>query len=160
MLLSLKLAYAQSLETYENPLFGFKFQYPSEWIPILFEGNTGVSFDLHIVNPSKIAVNKVVVDLPENKTMKQYLREYTPQQTGLDMVTLKLNQTTLSGLPATTESWDVKWDWSKDYWGKALTTFGIKDNTVYQIHYETGPEVFYTYLPQVKNVISSFEITG
>lgn len=157
----LEIAHGQSVEIYENSTLGFKFQYPTEWKGILLNGSNGVSFDLRSLNPSGVAVNRLdvfVVDLLEDKSLYLYLREYLPGQTGVDYSTLKTNEIIISDFPATRATWDTQYD--RNHLGKALTVFAIKDRTVYQTHYETGPEVFFKYLPQVNNIINTFEITG
>ncbi len=47
VLSSLKLAYGEPLKTYENPLFGFKFQYPTEWTKLVGTGSGGLTFELY-----------------------------------------------------------------------------------------------------------------
>src|SRR6476619_6364569 len=96
--LSPHLAYAQSenstYKTYDNPLLGFKFQYPSEWSSVFDQGNGGgVWFVLHNLTgvPHSEASSMLGVfmsDLQDNKTLKQSLREWMTQKTGIKYDTL------------------------------------------------------------------------
>ena len=153
----------QMSKSYDNPLLGFKFQYPSEFGEPS-QGNGGVSFIFDKPDDGNFAFDKLsifIVDLKDNITLKQYIREYTSQQTSVDYSTLKINETELSGVPAITATYVRSPSVSKSpIWEKVQTTYAIKDNKVYQIYYGTGLEVFDKWLPQVNNVIKSFQITG
>jgi hypothetical protein len=151
----------QTSKSYDNPLLGFKFQYPTEFGEPS-QGNGGVSFIFDKPNDGNFAFDKLsvfIVDLNDNMTLKQYIREYTKVKAGVDYATLKINETKLSGLPAITATYDISPSMSKVF-EKVQTTFAIKDNTVYQIYYGTAPEIFDERLAQVNNVIKSFQITG
>ena len=73
----------QMSKSYDNPLLGFKFQYPSEFGEPS-QGNGGVSFIFDKPDDGNFAFDKLsifIVDLPkENITLKQYIREYTSQK--------------------------------------------------------------------------------
>lgn len=152
-----EVAYGQSLQTYDNSLTGFKFQYPSEWIPKILEGSNGLSFDL---NPesSTNRTDVFVVAFPIYGSFHDYFRQYISEQTGIDYSTLRTNEIVVSSFPATMAMWDTKDDTTT--LAKALSVFVIRDGTLYRIHYEIGPELFDKYLPQVNNIVKSFEITG
>jgi hypothetical protein len=156
--------YSQTDTVYTNPLLGFKFQYPSEWGDPS-QGNGGVSFIFDKPSDGNFAFDKLsifLVDLPtgENKTLKQYIREYTSQQTGVAYSTLKINETKLSGIPAITATYETSPSISRNpIWEKVQTTFAIKDHTVYQIYYGTDPEIFDRYIANVNKLTNSFEIT-
>jgi hypothetical protein len=164
LLSSLNDVYSQTDREYNNPLFGFKFQYPSEWGEPS-QGSGGVSFIFDKPGDGNFAFDKLsifIVELPaaENKTLKQYIREYTSHQTGVDYSTMKINETKLSGIPAITATYETSPSISRNpIWEKVQTSFAIKDHTVYQIYYGTGPEIFDRYIANVNKVTNSFEIT-
>ena len=149
--------------TYDNASLGLKFQYPTEFGEPS-QGNGGVSFIFDKPDDGNFAFDKLsvfIVDLKDNMTLKQYIREYTSQQASVDYSTLKINETKLSGLPAITATYERAPPVSKSpIWEKVQTTYTIKDNTVYQIYYGTAPEIFDERLPQVNDVVKSFQITG
>ena len=72
-------------------------------------------------------------------TLKQYIREYTSQQSSVDYSTLKINETELGGIPAITVlTYERSPPVSKSpIWEKVQTTYAIEGNTVYQIYYGT-----------------------
>jgi hypothetical protein len=155
--------YSQTDKLYTNPLFGFKFQYPSEWTEILSEGNRGVLFSLHELVYSTFEENRLsvfITELPENKTLKQYLMEYTSERPGINYESLKFNETKLSGLPAINATYDMTLNSANKevLVSKAFTVFTVKDKAVYQIYYETSPELFNKWTSQLNNIISSFRI--
>ncbi len=99
------------------------------------------------------------VDLSENVTLKQYLREYTSEPTlYVDFETLKFNETKLSGISAITATWNMSLTSSQGPFSKSLLIFAIKDNTVYIIQYKTGPEMFNKWIPDVNRIVNSFQI--
>lgn len=151
------IAYSQSLETYENSLFGFKFQHPSQWTPKIVEGSNGVSFDL---NPESCAnrTDVFVQAFPIYGSFHDYFRQYISEQTGIDYSILRTNEIVVSSFPATMAMWDTKDDTTT--LTKALSVFVIRDGTLYRIHYEISPELFDDYLPQVNDIIKSYQITG
>jgi hypothetical protein len=156
LVIGVEIASGQSLETYENSLSGFKFQYPSQWTPTMLEGSNGVSFDL---NPESSAnrTDVFVVALPIYGSFHNHFRQYISEQTEIDYSTLRTNEIIVSSFPATMAIWDTKDDTIT--LTKALSVFVVRDGTLYPIHYEIGPEVFHDYLP-VNNMIKSFQITG
>ena len=162
LLLDSNNVYSQTDKVYTNPLLGFKFQYPSEWTEILSEGNRGVIFSLHELVYSTFEENRLsvfITDLPENKTLKQYLMEYTSELPGINYESLKFNETKLSGLPAINATYDMTLSINKEVLvSKAFTVFTVKDNKVYQIYYETSPELFNKWTSQLNNIIGSFRI--
>jgi hypothetical protein len=157
----MSFAYAQSLEKYDDVLLGFKFQYPNEWKRLLeknYEDN-GVVFNLSpLIGNNNILNNNVYVwadDFPisNNKTQKQYVREYLLKVfPGIDRETMKLNETELSGIPAMNVTYS-------DIERNTMMYFVYKDNTAYVIKYEAQPTLFDKWLPQVNALIRSFQIT-
>ena len=160
------LTNSNQLATYEDPLLGFKFQYPTEWKQLLDKniGNTGVAFNLFkVLNDKDLRLAIFTDNLPENETLKQYLREYISNEGGccVDHQSLKINQTKFGGVPAMNTSWNEIGD-KGEVFGKNLLVFAIKDKIGYAIHYniyENSSELYDKYLPTVKNIIKSFQIT-
>jgi hypothetical protein len=149
--------------TYDDPLLGFRFQYPQNWKNIIDENiaGTGVAFSLfHLVEseyPHDISgLHLYIKNVPENKTLKQHMMELISKY--IDHQSLKYNEIKLSGIPAINASWTLS---DKNViLQKSLLNFAIKDNVAYIIDYDAGPEVFGKWLPQVNNIIKSFQITG
>ena len=158
---SFVFALNQSL-TYEDPSLGFKFQYPALWKQILekdMEG-TGVAFSPLPTSPTEHFADLLIytTDHQENITLKQYLREFILEQLCcVDNQSLKYNETKLSGIPSMNASWNLTKDNNQVY-GKALLNFAIKDGIAYVIHYDANLETFARWLPEVKNIINSFQI--
>ena len=165
--LSSPLAYSLPLETsnykiYNNPLLGFKFEYPSEWSSVLTQGNNGLWFTLHNLTGIPLSqassmLGVFMIDLQDNKTMKQFLREYISGKTGVRYDTVKLNETKLGGLPAITAMYEVSTPVNQSVISKALTTVAIKDQSGYVLDYQAGSEVFDVLLPKINKILESFE---
>ena len=151
------IAYSQSLETYENSLSGFKFQYPTEWKPVIVEGSNGVSFDLY-PESGENRTDVFVVAIPMHNSLHQYFREYMGEQSGIDYSTLRTNEFIVSNFPGIMATWNIVDDTGT--LAKALSVFAIRDRTLYRIHYEIPPEFYDKFFPQVQNLIKSFQITG
>lgn len=158
---SFVFALNQSL-TYEDPSLGFKFQYPAEWKQILekdMEG-TGVAFSPLPTSPTEQFADLLIytIDHQENITLKQYFEEFILEQLCcVDNQSLKYNETRLSGIPSINASWNLTKENNQVY-GKALLNFAIKDGIAYVIHYDANLETFARLLPEVENIINSFQI--
>ena len=156
---SFEVASGQSFETYENSISGFKFQYVSDWYPKMSERSDGVSFILNELKQSEDSVNNngvFVEAVPIYGSFHDYFRQYISEQRNIDYSTLRTNEIIVSGFPATMAMWDTKDDTTT--LTKALSVFVSRDGTLYRIHYEIGPEGFDDYLPQVNNIVKSFQI--
>lgn len=153
----------QSL-TYENALLGFEFQYPAQWKHILekdMEG-TGVHFSPLPLSPSEDFADLLIYtsDHHENKTLKQYLHEFILQQLCcIDNKSLKYNESKLSGIPSIDASWNLTKENNQVY-GKAFSSFTIKDGIAYVIHYDANLDTFDRWLPEIKKISNSFQIIG
>lgn len=158
---SFVFALNQSL-TYEDPSLGFKFQYPALWKQILekdMEG-AGVAFSPLPTSPTEHFADLLIytTDHQENITLKQYLREFILEQLCcVDNQSLKYNENKISGIPTINASWNLTKENNQVY-GKALLNFAIKDGIAYVIHYDANLETFARWLPEVKNIINSFQI--
>jgi PsbP-like protein len=156
------LTNSNQLATYEDPLLGFKFQYPPEWQQLLDKNieDTGVAFNIFkLVKGDEIPSLGIRTDnLPENQTLKQYLREFISKEfCCVDHQSLKTNEIKLGDIPAMNASWNLS-EGGKVF-GREMLVFGIKDNIAYLIHYKTSSDLFEKWLPQVKNIIKSLQIT-
>lgn len=177
----------QSL-TYEDKLLGFKFEYPAQWnqTPGKNTKDTGVAIDLNnftTAAPSGVSIyteklqeinerpqeNESTRDNnerpqenerpPEIKTLKQYLNNFIySENCCVDFRSIKFNESNLGGIPSMSASWNHV-DESKNIIGKNWLNFAIKDGIAYVIYYHTPTEEsFHKFLPQVKNIVSSFQV--
>ena len=128
---SLKSVYGQSLQTYDNPLLEFEFQYPSEWKRVMTEGLTGVGFSLYKLNNTEPNVYDtfgfMTIDIPETKTLKQYLRDLN-LILKINSSTLKLVESKLSGFSAMNATWIERNN-------KVEMIYTILDKTVYILQF-------------------------
>lgn len=151
LILSLNLTYGQPLETYENPTFAFKFQYPSEWKQVLNEGPIGISFSLYKLPNSEPNVSDslaiMVMEITEDKTLRQYLKQFD-SIFNVDFSSLKLNETELSGLPAMNATWYKNND-------RFQMIYAMKERTVYHSIYQAELTAYTKNLPQVNDIIKS-----
>lgn len=161
--LSCSFSFAQNhWLTYEDPSLGIRFQYPAVWKQILendMEG-TGVAFSPLPTYATEHFADLLIytTDHQENKTLKQYLREFILEQLCcIDNQSLKYNETKLSGIPSINASWNLTNE-NTEVYGKALLNFVIKDGIAYIIHYDANLVTFDRWLQEVKNIINSFQI--
>ena len=166
----------QSL-TYKDPSLGFKFEYPAQWNQTMGKNtkDTGVAFDLNnftSVGPSGVSVysdkfqenNERLLENEgpqENITLKQYMQDFIyAEYCCVDYKSIKFSESKLGGIPSMNASWNHV-DEGKNIIGKNWLNFAIKDGVAYVIYYHTPTEEsFDKFLPQVKSIISSFELSG
>ena len=173
----------QSL-TYKDPSLGFKFEYLAQWNQTMGKNakDTGVAFDLNNLTsggPSGVSVytdsfqeNKERLlenegpeeneERPqENITLKQYMQDFIyAEYCCVDYKSIKFNESKLGGIPSMNASWNHV-DEGKNLIGKNWLNFAIKDGIAYVIYYHTPTEEsFDKFLPQVKSIINSFELSG
>ena len=148
--------------TFEDPSLGFKFQYPAIWNQMLekdFEGK-GVHFSPLPTHPTENFADLLIYTSyhQENKTLDQYLHEFISEQPCcIDNQSLKYNKTKLSGIQSINASWYLTRE-NNEVYGKSLLNFAIRDGVVYVIHYDANLKAFIRWLPEIKKIISSFEI--
>ena len=145
--------YGQSLKSYEIPLLGIRFQYPSEW-KIGYERANGVGFYL-LDNQSKTEdiLTIRVEDSMGVKDMKQFLTNAIIQYSApKNFSSLKLTETNLSSLPAMNATFNFKDD------RHVQGVYTIKDDTSYGIVYAALPDTYSNHIAEVNNIIKSFEI--
>lgn len=158
-------SFAQNqLLIYEDPSLGFKFQYPVEWKQFLEKDRvgTGVAFSPLPTSPTEHFADLLIYksENQQNKTLKEYMHEFILEQLCcIDNQSLKYNDAQLSGVPSINASWDLTKK-NNDVYGKALLNFAIKDGIAYVIHYDANLETFARWLPEVKNIINSFQLIG
>ena len=87
----------QSLKTYQSPLFGYQFQYPTDF-PKIEESSNGAGF-LFNETEAALALNAITIvvnDLSEPTTLQKYLRKYLAGTSGVKYDTLVVNQTIIT----------------------------------------------------------------
>jgi eukaryotic-like serine/threonine-protein kinase len=144
-----------SFETYSNPTFGIRIQYPPDWgrLDLSFLGNDSLDIDFYPLEDvsQAIAVKVQAKTLPsQNVTIGDYTRmqiNYTEEQL------LESNSTTLAGLPAH----EIVFT---DLGLKTMQIWTIKDDKVYTITYVAEEEDFQGDLQIAERMIKSLEITG
>lgn len=151
----------QSL-VYQDASLGFKFQYPVEWKQFLEKDRvgSGVAFSPLPTRPSENFADLLIYtsENHQNKTLKEFMNEIIREQLCcIDNQSLKYNDTHLSGIPSINASWDLTKK-NNDVYGKALLNLAIKDGNAYVIHYDANLETFARWLPEVKNIINSFQL--
>jgi len=144
-----------SFETYSNPTFGIKIQYPPDWgrLDLSFLGNDSLDIDFYPLEDvsQAIAVKVQAKTLPsQNVTIDDYTGmqiNYTEEQL------LESNTTTLAGLPAH----EIVFT---DLGVKTMQIWTIKDDKVYTITYVAEEEDFQDDLQIAERMIKSLEIIG
>jgi serine/threonine-protein kinase len=140
--------------TYDNPSFGVRIQYPSDW------GRLDLSFlqdsadiDFYPLADTSLAKNvKIqVINLPSRNMT---LEEYTNSQINpLEEKLLKSNTTTLAGIPG----YEIVFTSVQGL--KTMQVWTIKDDKAYIITYVAKEEDYENDLQIAQKMIDSFEIT-
>lgn len=149
---------------YEDALLGIKFKYPAMWKQLLekdLEG-TGVHFSPLPTYPPEVFADLLIYTSyhQENKTLEQYLHEFiSGQLCCVENQSLKYNKANLSGIQSINASWNLTRE-NNEVYGKSLLNFAIKDGVAYVIHYDANLKTYLRWLPEVKEIINSFEIIG
>jgi serine/threonine-protein kinase len=140
--------------TYDNPTFGVRIQYPSDW------GRLDLSFlqdsadiDFYPLADTSLAKNvKIqVINLPSRNMT---LEEYTNSQINpLEEKLLKSNTTTLAGIPG----YEIVFTSVQGL--KTMQVWTIKDDKAYIITYVAKEEDYENDLQVAEKMIDSFEIT-
>jgi len=155
---------SSNFSTYENPIFGIKILYPSNWDKQenSSSSNNSTLYDIVTFSPplknSSSIIGKVAIKVDNISDIKPTtLANYT------DAIISDLKQdfrvtesnATLAGNPAykvvytgLEESVDLQ----------AMLVMAIKGDRVYLISYTAEPEKYSYYLPTVQKMIDSFEI--
>jgi len=141
-----------SFETYNNPIFGIRIQYPSDWgrLDLSFLENNSADIDFYPLDDiSGAEAVKIQVDtLPlQNMTLNDYTNI---QINSTDEQVLDSNTTVLANLPAH----EIVFT---NLGLKTMQIWTIKDDKVYTITAEE--EDFQNDLQVAKMMIESFEIT-
>src|SRR5215217_1383564 len=140
--------------TYDNPTFGVRIQYPSDW------GRLDLSFlqdsadiDFYPLADTSLAKNlKIQVkNLPfHNMTLEEYTNS---QINPLEEKLLKSNTTTLAGIPG----YEIVFTSVQGL--KTTQVWTIKDDKAYIITYVAKEEDYENDLQVAEKMIDSFEIT-
>lgn len=138
--------------TYENPEFGIRVQYPSDWgrLDLSFLG-TSADIDFYPLNDTSgaKAVRIQVEQLPsQNMTLDQYT---DTQINSTEGQILESNVTTLGNLPAH----EIVFT---DVGLKTLQVWTLKDDKVYAITYVAEEEDYENGLQIAQRIIESFGI--
>jgi len=144
----------QNFETYNNPTFGIRIQYPPDWgrLDLSFLQNDSADIDFYPLEDvsQAIAIKVQVKTLPlQNMTLDDYTKtqlNYTEEQL------LESNMTTLAGLPAH----EIVF---ANLGLKTMQIWTIKDDKVYTITYVAEEEDFQSDLQTTERMIKSFQIT-
>jgi hypothetical protein len=153
---------------YNNATYGIKFQFPNGWSKIeLLSGRiTNVEFTSPTGNLSGSVQlpAEVVISIEKGLGNVTTLRQYSEAADKLLHETLgNFNTTasrpaTLSGQPAIARVLDVRQPVSGIHINIAQV-FTIKDSKAYDITYTAPASKYFSYLPTVQQMISSFQIT-
>jgi serine/threonine-protein kinase len=140
--------------TYDNPTFGVRIQYPSDW------GRLDLSFlqdsadiDFYPLADTSLAKNvKIQVNNLPSRNMT--LEEYTNSQiNSVEEKLLKSNTTTLAGIPG----YEIAFTSVQGL--KTMQVWTIKDDKAYIITYVAKEEGYENDLQIAQKMIDSFEIT-
>ena len=147
---------SQSFKTYQNALFGFQFQYPSDFPQIKGEG-ARVEFPFE---PCGDSIEITVYDLSEPTTLQKYLRAYLAKYP-VNYDTLLLNQTTITPdkIPAIRAEFDIPIGINKLTIGKSILYMTMKNDTAYVIRYFFGNETIDKHLSGFQTIVDTFKIT-
>ncbi len=186
VVLNIGVSYAVSNPslTYQDQSHGFKFDYPAHWDQYLANDTKGAGVAIDLSNFTSITPSGVAVytdnfqanrekllqsepeegeeeGAPENMTLKKYMQDFIySEYCCVDYKSIKFNVSKLGGIPSMNVSWNHVDD-NKTVIGKNWMNFALKDGVAYVIYYHTPTqESFDKFLPDVKEIISSFQVTG
>ena len=140
--------------TYDNPTFGVRIQYPSDW------GRLDLSFlqdsadiDFYPLADTSLAKN-VKIQVKNLPFHNMTLEEYTNSQINpLEEKLLESNTTTLAGIPG----YEIVFTSVQGL--KTMQVWTIKDDKAYIITYVAKEEDYENDLQVAEKMIDSFEIT-
>jgi eukaryotic-like serine/threonine-protein kinase len=140
--------------TYDNPTFGVRIQYPSDWgrLDLSFmQGSADIDF--YPLADTSLAKNvKIQVDNLPSSNMT--LEEYTNSQINpFEEKLLESNTTTLAGIPG----YEIVFTSLQGL--KTMQVWTIKDDKAYIITYVAQEEDYEKELQVAQKMIDSFEIT-
>ena len=155
-----------SLTTYQDPIYGFKIDYPSVWKKI--EGNNFVEFRVpenalpKPENSSLVALEVRIDPLPSNiDSLDKYVRaKLIPYRQLGQFELIEVNRTIIADVPAIKTVYTITFPKT----GIILKTMEIdvvRDNLGYDIRYFANPAVNYpANLPLVQKILDSFKFIG
>jgi serine/threonine-protein kinase len=155
LLMAIAQTSENSFETYSNPTFGIRIQYPSDWgrLDLSFLENNSADIDFYPLDDiSGAKAVKIQVDtLPlQNMTLDDYT---DIQINSTEEQLLDSNTTVLANLSAH----EIVFT---NLGIKTMQVWTIKDDKVYTITYTAEEEDFQNDLQVAKMMIESFEITN
>jgi PsbP-like protein len=149
---------------YENPVYGFRTQYPDGW-DIIIQGASNSSLSLRFNSPLendtdnfrenlRLEVNKTSNTTGLSNLTSATLASYLEQYPGLKVIELSSTNLDNNTVPAfklvaslTQEGLDF------------MQIFAIKEDKAYTISYLSQNSRYSTYLPTIEQIINSFEMT-
>ena len=148
--------------TYENPVYGVKIQYPSNW--------QKMDFDRHYSNnslpvagfipPSENLVIVVKKLHSQNTSLKQFVDSLIPSYKSklYNFQLIELNPLTT---PALNSAYKIEYTHSSDMLMlKTMEVWTIEGGIAYMISYNADSSDFSNYLPIIQKMIDSFATTG
>jgi eukaryotic-like serine/threonine-protein kinase len=141
----------EGFETYSDPTFGIRVQYPSDWgrLDLSFLGNDSADIDFYPLNDVSGAI-AVKVQAKTLSSENMTLDDYTKTQ--IDFTEEQLLESNLAGLPA----YEIVFT---DLGLKTMQIWTIKDDRIYTITYTAEEEDFQNDLQIAEMMIKSFQIT-
>jgi eukaryotic-like serine/threonine-protein kinase len=139
---------------YDNPTFGIRIQYPSDWgrLDLSFLQNSA-DIDFYPLSDTSLAKN-VKIQVNNLPFHNMTLEEYTNSQINpTEEILLESNTTTLAGIPG------YKIVFTNMVGLKTMQVWTIKDDKAYIITYVAKEADYQKDLQIVQKMINSFEIT-
>jgi serine/threonine-protein kinase len=146
-----------SFNTYNNPTFGIKMQYPSDWgrLDLSFLENDSADIDFYPLGDTS-GVKNVKIQVKTLPLQNMTLDEYTSVQiNSIEEQLLESNTTTLTDnkVPA------YKIVFVNSEGLKTMQIWALKDDKSYTITYVAEESDYSNQLPVVQRMIDSFGIT-
>jgi eukaryotic-like serine/threonine-protein kinase len=151
----------RELLTYENPNYDIKMRYPSSWVKDLNVSSP----DVVTFYPSAVNSNARFTVTVDNISYEMSVAQYASDSNDairkrtqdFRLVESSTNNT-LAGLPAFKSVYTYTGYNNSTVQGMKIGA--IKGDRVYIFTYEAGPTEYYTYLPMIRNMIYSSQITS
>jgi eukaryotic-like serine/threonine-protein kinase len=148
----------ESFNTYNNPTFGIKMQYPSDWgrLDLSFLENDSADIDFYPLGDTS-GVKNVKIQVKTLPLQNMTLDEYTTVQiNSIEEQLLESNATTLTdnNIPA------HKIVFINTEGLKTMQIWALKDDKSYTITYVAEESDYFNQLPLVQRMIDSFQIIG
>jgi hypothetical protein len=155
--------------TYENPTYGVKIQYPSNWQKMDFDRHNSnnslpiAGFIPPSENDSGLLENLMIVVKKlhsQNTSLKQFVDSLIPSYKSklYNFQLIELNPLTT---PALNSAYKIEYTHSSDMLMlKTMEVWTIEGGIAYMISYNADSSDFSNYLPTIQKMIDSFATTG